>query len=100
MTLGSSAISVDEYRRQNIDINAALKRVATRGGPIGQWRVNIGAGEASIGLCTVYFYLTNSGGFAPNSYFFLDGRDIESEEDCSRMDDAYACIAMAINQQE
>jgi len=84
---------VDEYRRQSFEIvAAAVKRVEEQGGPKAPWRVNLDAGEATLGHLKVYFYETSDGRIAPNSYAYLDGRDIDTERDCQLIDDAYALI--------
>jgi hypothetical protein len=87
---------IDAYRRQHIDIKAVLGRVAARGGPSAQWRVDLNACEATWNLVTVNFYVTADGEFCPNSYSRLDGRDLDTEQDCHLLEDAYACIAEAI----
>jgi hypothetical protein len=87
---------IDDYRRQHIDIKAVLGRVAARGGPSTQWRVDLDACEARWDLMTINFYITAEGGFCPNSYSRLDGRDLDTEQDCLLLEDAYACIAAAI----
>lgn len=88
---------LDRCRKQDIDIKAVLERVAARGGPTRPWRVNLAAGEARLELMTVCFYLTaGEYGFAPNSY---SGFEIETEQDCQLLEDAYACIAKAIADQ-
>jgi hypothetical protein len=43
----------------------------------------------------VYFYFTSEG-FASNSY---SGFEIDTEQDCQLLEDAYACIAKAIADQ-
>ena len=85
-------LMIDRYRKQDIDIPAVLKRVAARGGPNTPWQVDLDAGEARLGLMTVYFYETAAGSFAPNSYRRMDGRDLDTERDCQLLEDAYACI--------
>src|ERR687891_1251874 len=87
---------IDEYRKQYIDIKAVLGRVAARDGPSTQWRVDLNACEATWDLMTVNFYVTAEGEFCPNSYSRLDGRDLETEQDCLLLEDSYACIAEAI----
>jgi hypothetical protein len=87
---------IDDYRKQHINIKAVLGRVATRGGLSTQWRVDLNACEATWELMTVNFYVTAQGEFCPNSYSRLDGRDLETEQDCLLVEDAYACIAEAI----
>jgi hypothetical protein len=88
---------IDRYRRQDIDIKAVLERVAARGGPTAPWRVNLDAGRATLELMTVCFYLTaGEYGFAPNSY---SGFEIETEQDCELLEDAYACIVKAVADQ-
>ena len=89
------ADTIDRYRRQEIDIKAVLQQVAARGGPTEPWQVNLGACDATLGLMKVYFYFTSEG-FAPNSY---SGFEIDTEQDCQLLEDAYACIAKAIADQ-
>lgn len=87
---------IAEYRKQEIDLDKVLKRVAARGGPITPWRVDLDAGRATLELMWVDFYFTADDGFAPNSYGRMDGRDLNTESDCALLEDAYACIAKSI----
>ena len=89
------AAMIDRYRKQDIDIPTVLKRVAARGGPNTPWQIDLEAGEARLGLMTVYFYEAAAGGFAPNSYRRDDDRDLDTERDCLLLEDAYAHITEA-----
>jgi hypothetical protein len=93
-------VMIDSYRKQDIDISAVLEKVAARGGPNTPWQVDLDAGEARLGLMTVYFYETAAGGFAPNSYRRMDGRDLDTERDCQLLEDAYVCIADALEERD
>ena len=94
----SLAELIDDYRAQRYEIvTPAIERVRREGGPKMPWRVEINKGTAKLGLLTVEFYEVDGGKFSPQTYYYDDGRDIETERDCLLIDDAYACIQNTID---
>ncbi|MEX2122593.1 MAG: hypothetical protein WD795_01785 [Woeseia sp.] len=95
------AAKIDSYRKQDYEIvGPAIKRVMDDGGPKLPWRIDLDAGEATLGHMTVEFYEIGSTKFAANSYRRSDGRDLDTERDCQLLDDAYACIALAFHERD
>lgn len=95
------AAMIDRYRKQDYEIiKPAIKRVMDEGGPKSPWRVDLDAGEATLGHMTLEFYEIAGGGFAPNTYRRSDGRDLDTERDSQLLDDAYACIALAFRERD
>ena len=87
---------IDLFRKQDPElVENAINAVARRGGSATHWRVNIAQGTATRGLLTVYVYETSDGTLAPNGYQWMGGKDIDTEQDCCEIEDAYACLMEA-----
>ena len=85
---------IESYRRQDAEtMLQGMREVLAAGGPTVRWDVNIKAGEAKLGSLTAFFYETETG-WHPNSYDF-GGRDIETLDDCRKLDEAHASIELA-----
>lgn len=84
------------YREHAIDLAALLERVELRGGPSLPWAVDLNKRRASLESMHVSFYPLRNGGFSPQMYSRTDDRHPDLERDRALLDDAYACIAIAI----
>lgn len=85
------------YRQHAINLDAMLRRVEKRGGPAAPWRVDLKANIATLGPISVGFYRLANGGFSPSTYRRGDVEP-DLERDALLLEDAYACISMALGQ--
>ena len=82
------------YRQYAIDLDALLQRVSARGGPDVEWQVDVEKRVATLGPMRVGFYRLPNGGFSPSTYRRSD-REPDLHRDARKLEDAYACIAIA-----
>ena len=83
-------------RQHAIDLDALLRKVAARGGPVAPWVVDLDKNRADLESISVSFYRLRNGGFSPATYRRSDEALSDIERDWPLIEDAFACIANAI----
>ncbi|MGQ3073454.1 MAG: hypothetical protein ACT7A5_20500 [Ferrovibrionaceae bacterium] len=83
------------HRQHTIDLDATLRKVEARGGPVAPWKVDLKGRGAVLGEMTVSFYVLQTGSFSLSSYSRTD-MEPDPERDRPLIEDAVACIAAAI----
>lgn len=100
-----SLINEYEFRTQimqsnqhSILLETILQNVENRGGPAAPWTVDLMQKKATLGDIWVSFYMLPNGSFTPQSYGRFD-KSPDVSRDKLILEDAYACIAQAIESQ-
>lgn len=94
------ADQIAKYREHAIGLDAVLQKVKERGGPVMPWKVNLKSGKATLGHMTVSFRRLANGSFSPAFYRRSDELGTDAERDTAFLEDAFACIAKAIAQNQ
>ncbi len=88
------------HRRHAIELDDLLEKVAARGGPVAPWVVDLEKNRANLESISVGFYRLKNGGFSPAVYRRSDEACSDIERDWPLIEDAFACIAKAIANEE
>jgi hypothetical protein len=79
-----------------LELEAALERVRSRGGPAAPWDVDLARGRATLGAFRMSFQVLADGVIAAQSYQRHDGVEADLARDRGLLEDALACVARAL----
>ena len=104
IAIGESDVEIAEkvaaHRHHAIELDALLKRVASRGGPVAPWVVDLERSRADLESISIGFYRLRNGGFSPSVYRRTDSAGTDIQRDWPLIEDGFACIAKAIADDE
>jgi transposase len=86
---------IGRHRNNLLDLDALLRRVKERGGPVAPWTVDLKSQTATLGPITIVFDPLVDGLFSPRTYWRRDDQSTK-ERDWPLIEDGFACIAQAI----
>jgi hypothetical protein len=89
------------HRNHALELDAVLRKVESRGGPVAPWQVDLAKNRARLGPIIISFYRLKllSNGFSPAFYRRTDGPS-SMERDWPLIEDGFACIATALAEKE
>jgi hypothetical protein len=87
------------YRHNAMQLNTILKKVKERGGPSAPWKVDLKKNVAILGPIKIWFCRLHNGLFSPSTYSRSDCPP-DLMRDKTLIEDAFVCIAFAIDNQD